>query len=231
MPWGPHSALRPGVVGKPRRRRLIVTVMSASLVLTTLVGVGLYGLLRPPAQAPTTPVVGGSSPANPSPTVGADLKSLVHTNNPVRYADAVARALFVWNTMSPLTPEDYQSVVSEDADPSGIETSGLVNDLASYFPSNAQWQQLRQYKTAETLTVDRSYIPAGWDPAVASDSAAVRPGTTAVTIDAVRHRTGSWYGRSAASSDPVSFTVFVTCRPTFSRCHILRLSGLNTPLK
>ena len=36
---------------------------------------------------------------------------------------------------------------------------------------------------------------------------------------------------TATTSDPASFTVFVACQPTFPRCHILRLSGLNTALK
>ena len=225
-----HSSVSPGAVVKPLRRRLIIAVTAAGLVLVIPV-VGLYGLVRSPAHAPATSVVGSSTVANPSPTVGAQLNGLVHTGDPVTYARAVARALFEWDTMSGLTLENYQSVVSEDADPAGIETSGLVNDLAVYFPTDVQWKQLRQYKTAETLTIQRAYIPPAWAQAVASDPKTIRPGTTAVTIDAVRHRTGSWYGTPATTSDPASFTVFVACQPTFPRCHILRLSGLNTPLK
>ena len=216
---------------KPLRRRLIIALTAAGLVLVGLVGVGLYGLVRTPAHAPATAVVESNAVANPSRAAGSQLNGLVHTDNPVTYARAVARALFDWDTMSGFAPEDYQSVVSEDADPTGSETSGLVNDLAAYFPTDAQWQQLRRYKTAETVTIQRVYVPAAWGQAVASDPSAVRPGTTAVTIDAVRHRTGSWYGTPATTSDPASFTVFVACQPTFPRCHILRLSSLNTPLK
>lgn len=226
-----HSSVSPEAVMKPLRRRLIIAVTAACLVLASLVGVGLYRLIRTPAHTPATSAVGSTTVTNPPTTVGAQLNGLVGTDNPVTYARAVAQALFEWDTMSGLAPENYQSVISEDADPSGIETSGLVNDLAVYFPTDAQWQQLRPYKTAETLTIQRAYIPPTWAQAVASDPKTVRPGTTAVTIDAVRYRTGSWYGTPATTSDPASFTVFVACQPTFPRCQILRLSGLNTPLK
>ncbi|WP_222706707.1 hypothetical protein [Lacisediminihabitans profunda] len=194
--------------------------------------VGLYGFSRGPAiskssQSPAT----GAASADPS-TSAPTLPPLPHTDDPLAYSDAVARALFVWDTLSGFTPDDYQSIVSEDADPAGIETSGLVNDLAVYLPTTTQWQQLRLYKTAERLTITRSYIPAAWANEVASaEPSTIRPGTTAVTIEAVRHRSGSWYGSPATTADAVSFTVFVACQPTFPRCHILRLSGLNTPLK
>jgi hypothetical protein len=216
---------------KPFRRRLIIALTVGAVGLAGMIGVGLYGLVRPPTHTPGASTVGTHPLASPSPTSVTHLKALAHTNDPVTYAKAVARSLFAWDAMSGLAPEDYQSVISEDADPSGIETSSLVNDLAAYFPTDSQWQQLRGYNTAETVTIERAYIPAAWGQAVVSDPSAVRPGTTAVTIDAVRHRTGSWYGTPTATSDPVSFTVFVACQPTFARCHILRLSGPNTPLK
>ena len=225
-----HSSASPGAVVKSLSRRLIVVITAAGVVLAGMVGVGLYGLVRPPAH-PLATGIRSDPVTTPSPSVGAQRKALVHTYNPVNYARAVAQALFAWDTMSGLALEDYQSIVSEDADPAGIETSGLVNDLAAYYPTDAQWQQLRQYKTAEILTIRRAYIPPAWAQAVASDPKTVRSGTTAVTIDAVRYRTGSWFGTPATTSDPASFTVFVACQPTFPRCHILRLSGLNTPLK
>lgn len=216
---------------KPLRRRTVIALIIGAVGLAALAGVGLYGLVGTPTHTPAASTSGTHTPSNPAPTKVAQLTSLPRTNDPVTYAKAVARSLFVWDTASGLQPEDYQSVISEDADPSSVETSALVNDLAAYFPTDAQWQQLRQYNTVETVTVVRAYIPAAWGQAVASDPSAVRPGTTAVTIDAVRHRSGSWYGQPAATSDPVSFTVFLACQPTFPRCHILRLSGPNTPLE
>lgn len=216
---------------KPIRRRLLAGLIALGLIAAALVTVGLYGLVRGPASSPTNQTSPTPNASSGEPTPTPPLSPLPHINNPLAYADAVARALFVWDTMSGFAPDDYQSLISEDADPAGIETSGLVNDLAAYYPTAAQWQQLRQYKTAETLTITRSYIPDAWTEAAAVNSSTIRPGTTAVTIDAVRHRTGSWYGTPTTTADAVSFTVFVACQQTFTRCHILRLSGLNTPLK
>lgn len=216
---------------KPLRRRLIVTLIVGAMALACMIGMGVYGLIRTPTHAAAASSATVLPLPSPAPTNVTQLRTLAHTKDPITYAEAVARALFVWDTKSGLAAEDYQSVISEDADPSGAETSGLVNDLAAYFPTDAQWQQLRRYNTAENLTIKRAYIPAAWAQAAASDPSAVQLGTTAVTIEAVRHRTGSWYGTPAATSDPVSFTVFVACQPTFPRCHILRLSGPNTPLK
>jgi hypothetical protein len=214
-----------------QRRRLIIALIVAGVLLAGMVGVGIYGLLQPAKRIPMPSVTTGVTTVSPAPPARKPLKSLPHTDDPVTYAKAVTRALFSWNTMSGLEPEDYESVVTEDADPTGIETSALVDDLAAYFPTDTQWQQLRDYQSAETVTVRHADIPAAWARAMASDPTVVRPGTFAVTIAAVRDRTGAWYGTPAATSDPVTFTMFVTCQPTFARCHILRLSGLNTPLK
>jgi hypothetical protein len=232
IPMRPPSTTSPPVTAKSfLPRRVIIAITAAGVILAALVGVGLYGFIRSPAHPAADAGTARKPAASPSPTTGLQPEALIHTGDPVTYAKAIARALFVWNTMSALSPQDYQSVVSEDADPSGMETSALVNDLAAYYPTDAQWQQLQRYKTAESLTFQRAYIPAAWGKSLASDPSTVRPGTTAVTIDAVRHRTGSWYRTPASTSDPVSFTVFVACQPTFPRCHILRLSGPNTPLK
>ena len=52
-----------------------------------------------------------------------------------------------------------------------------------------------------------------------------------MTITGTRHRAGVWKGEVAESSYPVSFTVFVACQPSFDRCHVLRLSQLDNPLR
>lgn len=216
---------------KPLRRRLIIALIATTVVLAGVAGVGLYGLLQGPISSTPAQTSESSITATARPSVVMPLRPLPRTDSPVEYADAVARRLFLWSTTSGHTLEEYESVISEDADPTRAETSGLVNDLTTYFPTDAQWQQLRGYDTAETVTIQRADIPATWAPAAASDPSAAPPGTTAVTIVAVRHRTGSWYGQPTATADPVSFTVFVACQPLFPRCHILRLSGVNTPLK
>jgi hypothetical protein len=215
---------------KSIRRRLLITLIAIGLVAAAVVIAGLYGLVRGPVATPTTRLSSTWTAPTGEPTSMPTLRPLPHTDDPVAYADSVAQALFGWDTMSGFAPDDYQSILSEDADPAGIETSGLVSDLAAYYPTAAQWRQLRQYRTAETITITRSYVPTAWVQAAGSSST-IRPGTAAVTIDAVRHRTGSWYGTPATTADAVSFTVFVACQPTFPRCHVLRLSGLNTPLK
>ena len=56
-------------------------------------------------------------------------------------------------------------------------------------------------------------------------------GTTAVTIEGTRQRAGVWNGQPVASEHPVAFTVFVVCAPTYSTCHLLRLSQLDNPLR
>jgi hypothetical protein len=208
-----------------------VTFTVVAAVLAALVGVGLYGLAHQPVRHAVASLAGADVPTQLPSTEPAPLNELIHTDDPVTYAAAVANALFTWNTRSGLLPEDYQSVISEDADPSGVETSGLVNDLAAYYPTDPQWQQLRHYATAQTLTIVHAYVPSAWGHAMASDPSAAKPGTVAVTVDAIRHRTGTWYGTKAATSDPVSFTVFVACQPTYPRCQVLRLSAVNTPLK
>ncbi len=217
-------------------RRLVVTVIASAVLLAGFIGVGVYGLVRGPGTPPgarmpisssATPVAEPSAPSGYPPK----LPGLTHTDDPIRYARSVARALFTWTTVSGLSPDNYATVITEDADPAGIETSGLVTDVAEFFPTSTQWQELRQYQTSETLSIASASVPAAWAQALASGDGQVRPGTTAITITGTRHRAGVWFGRESRTSDPVSLTVFVACTPTFSRCHVLRLSGLNTPLR
>jgi hypothetical protein len=56
------------------------------------------------------------------------------------------------------------------------------------------------------------------------------PGTTGLTIRGIRHRTGVWEGEPVASEHDVAFTVFIVCGPSYSECHLLRLSMLDKPL-
>jgi hypothetical protein len=162
--------------------------------------------------------------AGPAPAV------LPQTDNPVTYAKAVAAALFDWNTTSGYTPSDYTSPVLADADPSGEEIAGLIGDVASYEPTTDQWTQLATMQVAQHLTITSAVVPSLWPQALAQAHGQLRPGTTAITITGVRHRTGVWYGQPASTTDPVSFTIFEACTPAFSRCHTLRLSQLNDPL-
>ena len=87
---------------------------------------------------------------------------LPETNDAVPYAREVANALFTWDTMSGLTPRDYANVLIADADPSGIETGGLITDVATYLPADDVWAQLRQYETRQWLEVYGIQVPGSW---------------------------------------------------------------------
>ncbi|HVW43814.1 MAG TPA: hypothetical protein VHC18_20945 [Amycolatopsis sp.] len=216
-------------------RRMIVLVVVGVLALATI-GVGVYGLVRGPAHPASTPGVDASTtgPSESAPNTSppkAGPATLPQTDDPIAYAKAVAAALFEWDTTSGYTPSDYEAPVLADADPSGEETSGLIGDVASYEPTTEQWTQLATMQVSQHLTISSAVVPSTWPEALAQAHGQLRPGTTAVTITGTRHRTGVWYGDKASTSEPVSFTVFEACTPAFSRCHTLRLSELNDPLK
>ena len=73
--------------------------------------------------------------------------------------------------------------------------------------------------------------PTKWPEAEAQAGDALLPGTTAFTIEGVRHRTGIWEDAPVSSEHDVSFTVFVVCGPSYPECHLLRLSMLDNPLE
>lgn len=221
---------------QPRRRRLIITLTTTILVLLLLAGVGIYGLITgprttsddaapTPSSSPTTLNTPGEEPGTPV------LASLPRTNDAERYARAVAHALFDWDTFTLLTPSDHRAVLIEDADPSGIETPGLITDLDGYFPSASTWRDLAEYRTNQNLEIDQAYVPVQWDEAVAASGGQIADGMVAYTIEGTRHREGVWYDDPVASTHPVAFTVFLSCAPASERCHLLRLSQLDNPLR
>ncbi len=221
-------------------RRLTVLVAVAVVVLAT-VGVGVYGLVRGPSHTATSrhasagtgtsssSARSGSSGATS--TTGPVPTTLPKTNNPAIYAKAVAEALFDWSTTTGYAPSDYTAPVLADADPSGEEIAGLVGDVASYEPTTAEWTELATMKVVQRLTITSARVPSLWPEALAEANGELRPGTTAITIVGVLHRTGVWYGQPASTTDPVSFTVFEACSPSWPVCHTLRLSQLNDPLQ
>lgn len=222
------------------RRRLIVVLVVVAVVVLATIGVGVYGLVRGPdhttasrhdstqtgtAAGSAGHVSGaGSAAGGPAPAV------LPKTDNPVTYAKAVAAALFDWSTISGYAPSDYTAPVLADGDPSGDEIAGLIGDVASYEPTTAQWTQLATMKVAQHLTITGAVVPTLWPQALAEAHGQLRPGTTAITITGVRHRTGVWYGQPTSTSEPVSFTIFEACSPSWPACYTLRLSQLNDPL-
>jgi hypothetical protein len=215
-------------------RQALLLVAAVALLATVVVGV--YGLVRGPGGE-ASPSLASTSPesavATHSDAPAADLRdrSLPHTTDPIAYARAVATSLFDWDTSSGYLPADYTAAVLADADPSGEETPGLLDDVATYLPTTDQWLDLGAMDVVQTIEIASASVPASWPAALAQAHGQLRPGTTAVTIIGTRRRSGVWNGQPAASSYPVSFTVFVACRPAFDRCHVLRLSQLDNPLK
>ena len=119
----------------------------------------------------------------------------------------------------------------EDADPTGTETPGLVTDLDGYFPSTTTWRDLAEYRTNQRIEIEQVFVPELWAEAVTASGGQLTEGTHAYTVEGTRHREGIWYDDPVTSAHPVAFTVFVSCEPVFDRCHLLRLSELDNPLR
>jgi hypothetical protein len=215
--------------------RQIAVILGCVFALATLV-IGIYGLARGPDTTEPKSAHGQSGeiraiPEEATSVVTLDDRALPHTTDPVAYTRAVATSLFDWDTSLGFLPTDYTAAVLADADPSGEETPGLIADVATYLPTVDQWLELGAMEVRQTIEIDDAYVPESWASAVQQAHGHLRPGTTAVTVTGTRHRSGVWNGESAESSHPVAFTVFVACEPSFDRCHVLRLSQLDNPLK
>lgn len=225
--------------------RQLALILGIALVVLT-VAVGVYGLTagprsdagnratatgRPSAVTSPPGAAAHSAPSEPSGPVDPSPRTLPRTNDPIAFARSVATALFDWDTTSGLLPTDYQAPVLAEADPSGEETPGLIGDIATYMPTLDQWLYLATMDVTQTLSIASARVPTTWAVALDEAHGELRPGTTAVTITGTRHRAGIWDGEHATTSSPVSFTVFVACRPAFDRCRVLRLSQLDNPLK
>jgi hypothetical protein len=235
----PSAHLLPGAIIVPRhhpsKRRLVIASCLFGIFLLAVTGVGVYGLITGPGPSPAVtdkeqpqPEIGTPSPR---PQSWQDLPSLPMTSDPIRYATTVAEAVFTWDTTSGLSPREYTNVVLADADPSGVEASGLLTDLSLYMPDDDTWRGLREHETAQSITIDTAHIPDSWPRIKQEAGERLAEGTTAVTIEGTRHRSGVWAGRPANANHDVAFTVFVGCPPMFDRCHLLRLSQLDNPLR
>ncbi len=217
----------------PRRRRLMIAVTAAALILAVLTGLGICGLLRGPATAPdripdptSTPT---TLPMEPGPS--GELGRLPDTANAELFARRVAEALFWWDTSSGHGPADYAQVTVNVGDPTGEEIDGLASDVRSYLPSPQAWAQLRAHQTRQWLTIDELHVPEAWADAEAQAvPGQLLPGTTAYTVTGTRHRTGIWGTEPVEAAHDVAFTIFLTCAPTFEHCRLLRLSALDNPL-
>lgn len=217
-------------------RRQIALVLGGALAVLTL-AIGIYGLITGPATKPSDNQAGNPAIRVEQPTSADDVAidpsqvPIPPTTDPVAFARSIASAIFEWDTTSGYLPADYQAPVLAEADPSGEETPGLIDDIATYMPTVNQWLDLATMNVVQTLVIDSAKVPESWVSVVAQAHGELRPGTSAVTITATRTRQGIWNGEASSKSSPVSFTVFVACPPAFDRCHLLRLSQLNNPLR
>lgn len=224
--------------GPRANRRKLVALVAAGTLLLILSGIGAYGLIAGP-RAPQSPAAepgpGVSTDSRPGRTPMPDatpaLPSISESADPETFARRVATVLFTWDTASGLVPLDYTSVLLEVADPTGEEQAGLASDIAAYLPSRDAWAELREYATAQTLTIEDAYVPDTWDDAIHQAQGQLADGTIAVTIEGTRHRTGIWNDEPVVSEHPVTFTVFAVCEPSYNTCHLLRLSKLGTPMR
>jgi len=223
----------------PKTRRRLVALIAAGIVLLVLAGVGVHGLLTGPRNPNTddprpepSPTLSPPSSPGPSTPPLPKVPAVPRSTDPVTFAKGVGITLFAWDTGLGLWPLDYTSAILAAGDPSGDEQAGLASDISTYLPNRDVWIELRQYATVQYLVIDTSFVPDAWADAVAqAQPGQIAPGTTAVTIEGTRHRSGIWNGQPVASEHPVSFTVFVVCAPTYPTCHLLRLSQLDNPLR
>ncbi|WP_460432901.1 hypothetical protein [Arthrobacter tumbae] len=236
--------MKPPDLSAPRSRHRLIAALAALVTVLVLAGVGVYGLLAGPPTA-NEDANGGSgpgpagtapsdpgAPGDPAPTATPRLPTVPASADPVTFARNVATALFAWDTASGFMPLDYTSVVLAVGDPAGAEQAGLAADIATYLPNRDAWIELRQYATAQHLTIDEVFVPEAWDAALEqAQPGQLAEGTTAYTIEGTRHRTGLWNDETVTSEHPVAFTVFLVCGPTYDTCHLLRLSQLDNPLR
>jgi hypothetical protein len=215
-----------------RRRRLIIAGLALAFVLIAFVAYSVQ--VRPAPTPPSTTEVAGTgtheltSTVSPSPV--AELVPLRPTSDPETFARLVADGLFEWNTAALPSRADHVERLVAVADPTGESSPGLVSDLDNYLPNQETWVDLAKYKTRQWLSLESVVTPTLWAEAETQAGDELLPGTTALTVRGIRHRSGLWENDPVTSKHDVAFTVFFVCAPSYDECHLLRLSMLNKPL-
>ncbi|WP_245737709.1 hypothetical protein [Jiangella alba] len=207
--------------------------VAAAVVTVLIVGVAVFGLVRGPGgDATESSSPGATSPSSTTPVQPSRPEELPETADAEVFARQVAQAVFTWDTVSGAAPADYAQVLVDAGDPTGTETAGLASDVRSYLPTPDAWVDLAWYETRQWLAIDTLAVPDTWADALEQAAPGqLLPGTTAYTVTGTRHRAGTWDGEPVTSEQEVAFTIFLTCRPSFEHCRLLRLSELNNPLR
>jgi hypothetical protein len=215
---------------RPVRSRLLA-VTALMVAVAALAVIGVAGLVRGHSGAPSqSPSSASVDPTRDAP--GRNDTTMLMADDGMQFARAVASALFDWDTTTTTGPDQILGALVEVGDPSGQDVPGLAADVRRYLPTADQWAQLRQYATRQQLEVTDARVPDSWAAILADTGNGLADGTLAVTIDGTRVRDGSWFGEATTSRAAVAFTVFALCPPaTDDGCRLLRLSGLDTPLR
>lgn len=214
-----------------RRHLIILGLVVGSLLIAVVTYVAQ---VRRSAAPPSTAKVATSEPRELTPTISvapvANLAPLRPTSDPEAFARLVAGALFEWNTTTLIGRAEHIERLAAVADPTGESSPGLVSDLDNYLPIQEAWVELAKYETAQWLSIETVVTPTLWAEAETQAGDELLPGTTAFTIHGTRHRSGLWENKPVTSEHGVAFTVFIVCPPSFTECHLLRLSMLDKPL-
>jgi hypothetical protein len=212
------------------RRRLIIAMLVSGSALLVLATIGVFGLLRGPANGselgrPTH--AASEAPLVPERTLRP--QPVLTTMDPERFARSVARALFNWDTRHPGGPSEWAQVLVDVADVD--EAAAVASDVRSYLPAPEMWQQLSAYGTRQRLEVESVTVPDSWTAALAQAAPGQLPlGASAFTVDGTRLREGTWSNDVVSTTRHVSFTVFLACAGQ-EPCTLLRISQLDRPLE
>lgn len=218
------------------RMALSAVLLGTAAVLIVVVLFLVLGNSRTTSPAVTDPSTVASVPTTPASdgaeeSVGETRTSTgqAATSDPIAFARRTTSTLFGWDTTTD-TPAAITNEILAVADPTGQETPGLLADLPAYLPDGSWWQRLGEYRTRQHLETTNAIVPTAWTQAVATGQVAdLLPGTTAVTVVGIRHRSGEVAGQPEATRTRVEFTMFVVCPPD-DECWLLRLGALGKAL-
>lgn len=225
-----------------RRRTMLIAAIAAGLILTFLIGVGVYGLIRGPRPTAPDDTAPSDQPSVTAPVAEpAAPEPVIALGGSEEFAVAVSEALFTWDTSSGYGPADYAQMLADVTADS--EADAAASDVRAYLPTLEAWTQLRTHQTRQWLTIDTIEIPDAWETAAVQAAPGQIPdGAVAYTITGTRHRTGYWGTDPVTTTHDVAFTVFLTCTPErnpapapadpiIETCALLRLSQLDNPLR
>ena len=212
------------------RRRLIIAIVGSGIALAILAVIGVFGLLRGPANAGQSERPARDIRIQSTPTVRVDRPRPVPvTSNAELFARGVARALFTWDTRHEAGLSDWAQVLVDVADPD--EAAAVASDVRDYLPGTEMWEQLGTYGTRQWLELESVIVPDAWSTALEQAAPGqIPPGAAAFTVVGIRHRAGTWDTEVIRIDRPVEFTVFVVCSIR-EPCALLRLSQLDLPLE